>query len=141
MYVYKEYIHFDDWRSFEKFLNLDGFVYKFDLKSAYHHIDIFPSHQSFLSFSWHAKYYMFTSLPFGLVSAPFICTEVFHRLISYWHSYGIKMCLYLDDGVGITKTYDLAKQQSGFVRKTLLKVKLTCNDENLHGSPVKVLRG
>ena len=29
-HIYKEYIHFEDWHSFEKFLVLDGFVYKFD---------------------------------------------------------------------------------------------------------------
>ena len=38
-HLYKEYIRFDDWRSFEKFLVLDGFLFdKFDLKSGYHHI-------------------------------------------------------------------------------------------------------
>ena len=63
-HIYKEYIHFEDWRSFEKFLILDCFVYKFDLKSGYHHIDIFPSHQTFLGIYWGTKYYVFTILPF-----------------------------------------------------------------------------
>ena len=30
----------------------DHFVFSFDLKSGYNHVDIFPEHRKFLSFSW-----------------------------------------------------------------------------------------
>ena len=54
-----------------------GYACSFDLKSGYHHVDIFPSHQRFLGFSWtfpdgRTRYFAYTVLPFGLSSAPYI---------------------------------------------------------------------
>ena len=47
----------------------------FDIKSGYHHIEIFESHQQFLGFSWVlegvTKYFKFTVLPFELSVGPF----------------------------------------------------------------------
>ena len=51
-------------------------MFKFDLKSAYHHIDILDDHQTFLGFSWVVngvrKFFAFTVLPFGLSSVPYM---------------------------------------------------------------------
>lgn len=52
-----------------------------DLKSGYHHIDIFPENREFLAFSWSfadalVRYFMFSVLPFGLSSAPYIFTKL-----------------------------------------------------------------
>ena len=51
-------------------------VFSFDLKSAYHHIDICEEHMKFLSFKWPSvdgemKLYEFKVLPFGLTSAAY----------------------------------------------------------------------
>ena len=101
--VFKEYIRFDDWRSFESYLNKDNFVYKFDLKKGYHHIDICSEHQTYLGFSWvingELKYFVFTVLPFGLTSAPYIFTKVLRPILNLWHSRGIQISLFLDDGI------------------------------------------
>ena len=49
-----------------------NWFYSFDIKSGYHHIDIFPPDQVFLGFSWSfsgvTRYFKFTVLPFGLAS-------------------------------------------------------------------------
>ena len=45
-----------------------NWFYSFDIKSGYHHIDIFPPDQDFLGFSWSfsgvTRYFKFTVLPF-----------------------------------------------------------------------------
>ena len=46
------------------------YLFKFDLKSGYHHVEIFPEHRKYLAFSWDfgdgvVKYFQFTVLPFG----------------------------------------------------------------------------
>ena len=50
------------------------YLFSFDIKSGYHHIEIFPDDQQFLGFSWTdrgvAKYFKFTVLPFGLATGP-----------------------------------------------------------------------
>ena len=71
-HVFKEKIRFDDWRSFENYLQPNSFVFKFDLKQGYHHVDIFQDHQTFVGFSWKfdgvAKFLL--SLSYLLESAP-----------------------------------------------------------------------
>ena len=54
--------------------------FKFNLKSGYHHIEIFPAHRKFLSFSWDfgtgsLRHFQFSVLLFGLSSSPFIFTK------------------------------------------------------------------
>ena len=44
-------------------------MFAFDLKSGYHHVDIVEHHQKFLGFRWKAGFYVFTVLPFGLCTA------------------------------------------------------------------------
>ena len=57
-------------------------LFKFDFKSGYHHIEIFPAHRKFLTFAWDLgsgsfRYFQFCVLPFGPSSAPFVFTKTF----------------------------------------------------------------
>ena len=66
-------------------------LFKFDLKSGYHHIEIFPAHRKFLTFAWDfgtgsIRYFHFCVLLFGLSSAPFIFTKMFKSLLKSWRS-------------------------------------------------------
>jgi hypothetical protein len=66
-------------------------MYKFDLKSGYHHIDIHEHHPHFLGFYWQfgnkTKYFTFSVLPFGLCSSGHIFTKVVRVLVKYWKSF------------------------------------------------------
>ena len=64
----------------------DAYMFSIDLKSGYHHIEIVQEHQISLGFSWRAPdsvnelFYVFTVLPFGLSSAPYVFTKVLKPL-------------------------------------------------------------
>jgi len=77
-------------------------LFKFDLKSGYHHIDIHPDHQKYIGFSFKiqgiTRYFVFTCLPFGLSSAPHVFTKVIRPLVKSWRLKGYKIVVYLDDG-------------------------------------------
>ena len=80
-HVYKQRVKFDHWRTAINFFGKGTYFTKFDLKTGYHHLEIFPEHQPFLGFSWtypdgNTCYYMFSVLPFGLSSAPYIFTKL-----------------------------------------------------------------
>ena len=90
-------------------------------------MDIFPSHVVFLGFYLGTKCYVFTVPPLGLSSAPVLFTKVLCPLVSYWHSNGVKICLYLDDGAGIEKTYKTSRQNSALIKETLVSGN-ACND-------------
>ena len=51
-YIPKAKFRMEDWKVFLQYLLRGGYMYKFDLKSGYHHIDIYQSHQQFLGFQW-----------------------------------------------------------------------------------------
>jgi hypothetical protein len=66
-------IKFEAWRTAKQYMQIDSFGFIFDLKSGYHHIVIFPLHQTYLGFAWKfnniEQYLVFTVLPFGLQSS------------------------------------------------------------------------
>ena len=76
-FVKKSKIKFEDTKSFLECLVASpcAWACSFDIKSGYHHIEIFESDQQFLGFSWVfdgvTKYFQFTVLPFGLSVGPY----------------------------------------------------------------------
>lgn len=57
------------------------FLFTVDLKSGYHHIDMYQEHWQYLDFQWRDQYYVFTQLPFGLVPACYVFTKVMRQLV------------------------------------------------------------
>ena len=143
-HVYKDKIKFQDWKCFEHYLEgKEGYLFKFDLKNGYHHIDIFEPHQKFLGFSWvfkgNIQVFVFTVLPFGLTSAPFIFTKVVRPLVKYWRFNSVKITCFLDDGIGIEYNYEEAKRKSEFVQETLAKSGFIPNIQKSTWKPCKIL--
>ena len=42
LHIWKDRVKFEDWKVFSNYLTKDGYLFKFDLKSGYHHLDIYP---------------------------------------------------------------------------------------------------
>ena len=93
-FVWKQKFRCEDWRVLLSDVNKGDYLFSFDLKSGYHHIDIFPDHQTFLGFSWvfsgTVRYFCFASLPFGLSSAPYVFTKCL-RPLSFGGPTGLKL--------------------------------------------------
>ena len=51
-FILKQKVKFEDYKTALDLFQYGGYACSFDLKSGYHHVDIFPSHQRFLGFSW-----------------------------------------------------------------------------------------
>ncbi|CAP30763.2 Protein CBG11637 [Caenorhabditis briggsae] len=90
------------------FLEDAHYAATFDFKSGYHHIKIHEESQDLLSFTLTnpptAPYFSFRGLPFGLSTAPWLFTKIFKVLVLKWRAEGIKIFLYLDDGLIVGKT-------------------------------------
>lgn len=67
-----------------------------DLKDAYFHITIALEHRKYLRFTLGDDHYQFKALPFGITSAPRVFTKTMAVVISYLHTRGIMIFLYLD---------------------------------------------
>ena len=103
-------------------MHKSDYLFKFDIKIGYRHIDIFPGDHKFLGFSWTLdgveKYFVFTVLAFVLTIGPYIFTKLMRPLVAYWRFLTIKICVYLDDGLGAAQPLSTAIQQAGTVERT-----------------------
>ena len=69
-HIWKEKFKFEDIRNACVYLPFDHFMFKFDLKSGYHHIDILQEHQTsgvFLGCKWCKEVFCIYSSPFWLI--------------------------------------------------------------------------
>ena len=51
-FVYKQKFKCEDLSVATQIFDKDYYLFKFDLKSGYHHIEIFPEHRKYLAFAW-----------------------------------------------------------------------------------------
>ena len=71
-FLRKVHVKYEDWKTAMSYFSRGAYMFSFDLKSGYHHVEIFEGHQTYLGFSWkhsssnQVKFYVFTVLPFGL---------------------------------------------------------------------------
>ena len=49
-FIWKQKFKCEDWRVLLSYVNKGDYLFSFDLKSGYHHFDIFPVYQTFLGF-------------------------------------------------------------------------------------------
>ena len=91
----------EDWRVALSYFEKDAYLFSFDLKSGYHHLEKASEHQTFLSFSWKfhqaegCQYFVLSALPFGLSTVPYIFIKCVRLLEKYWRLQGVKIAIYL----------------------------------------------
>ena len=142
-FLWKDKIKFEDWNDALKYFHKDDFMFTFDLKSGYHHVDIFPDHYKYLGFSWPmngvVRYFTFTVLPFGLTSAPYIFTKCLRPLLKHGRGKGLFVVLYLDDGWGRESSRDDCEKAAVSVKSDLIASGLVPNKEKSVWCPTQIV--
>ena len=132
-FLKKQKVKYEDWKVAQSYFHKGSFMFSFDLKSSYHHIEIHPDYQCFLGFAWEFegdssfRYFVFTVLPFGLSTAPHIFNKLLKPLEKHWRIHGINMALFLDDGMFLEKTEYDCKEVSQRVQRDLHSAGLVAN--------------
>lgn len=144
LYIFKQKFKCEDISVALKVISKGFYLFKFDLKSGYHHVEIYPDHRKFLAFSWDfgdgvVKYFQFAVLPFGLSSAPYLFTKLLKPVLTSWRCKGIPMVIFLDDGLGGGANKIQAKINSLTVNADLLKFGFVVNEEKSLWEPVQVI--
>ena len=115
------------------------YVFTFDLKSAYHHVEIFEQHRQYLGFSWEfenqKRYFVFNVLPFGISTAGYVFTKLTRVPITYWRSQGKKVVMFLDDGIAGCDKQEEALEMSMTVRSDLAKLGFILAEEKCDWVP------
>ena len=123
----------------------DSYMFSFDLKSGYHHIEISQDHQTFLGFCWRAPdsnnevFYVFTVLPFGLSTAPYIFTKLLKPLEKHWRIQGTCIAIFLDDGWAIVQDKEGCLLKAQTVRQDLYGAGFVVNEEKSVWEPTQIL--
>ena len=112
---------YEDLRVVTDILEECDWFFSFDLRNGYHRVDIFEGHRKFLAFSFvygsENHYFVFASLLFGLSTAPYVFTKLLRPVVAYWRSNGIKISVYLDDGIGADRSRSLCSDRTVQVHK------------------------
>lgn len=120
-----------------------NWMFSFDIKSGYHHIDIFPDDQQYLGFSWVrdgvVRYFKFTVLPFGLATGPYIFTKVMRPLVKHWRASACKIVVYLDDGMGAASSFSTCMSQACKVKSNLQSSGFVPNNDKCVWFPTQKL--
>ena len=144
LYVYKQKFKCEDLRVALSIISRGFSLFKFDLKSGYHHVEIFRDHRKFLAFAWDfgdgkTRFFQFTVLPFGLSSAPYLFTKLLKPVIKMWRCHGIPTVVFLDDGLGGGATELIAKINSLKVNSDLIRFGFLVNSEKSQWDPSHVI--
>ena len=112
----------------------------FDLSSGYHHIEIHPEHQKFLSFEWtfeggSTKYFQFCVLLFGLPSACYVFTKVLRPFTKRWRGISIEAIIYIDGGIATSRSFELVKTAGELVKDDLVSAGFVINAEKSDFNP------
>ena len=75
------------------------------------------------------KFFVFTVLPFGLSSAPYVFTKILKPLEKHWKHQGICVAVFLDDGWGIEKDSQVCSIVADAVRTDLSKAGFVTNED------------
>ncbi|MCP3668061.1 MAG: hypothetical protein GY696_37160 [Gammaproteobacteria bacterium] len=126
------------------YLQRGCFLSAFDLQSAYHHIDVAEKDQTFLGFAWsfdgEIHYFVFTVLPFGLSTVPYVFTKLVRNLVLYWRKDGIKIVIYFDDAL-IVGADDLeCRRSSVIVQRDSRSAGWLTTDSKCQWEPVQIFR-
>jgi hypothetical protein len=104
----------------------DDYQVTYDLKSAYHHIQIHDLQTKFLGAAFltedgRRQYFIFLYLPFGLASAVHCITKLMKPINSYLHASSIRHSIFIDDGRILSKGQEKAEEDRKFVYDVLTK--------------------
>ena len=135
--LYKQKFKFEDCKHALAYFRPGCFFTKFDLKSGYHHVEIFPDHRKYRGFAWKItnekiRYFMFNVLPFGLSTAPYIFTKLVRPLVKLWRCRGFHPVVYLDDGLNIEDSLEHAHTASHHTRGDLYAFEFIVAEEKTY---------
>ena len=103
------------------------FLFCWDLKDGYWHVDLHPDFWTYMVFEWEGKLYYWLVMPFGCAPACWVFTMIIRALISHCRLYGLKCLSYIDDGLGGDWPYEQAVKMSKLVQKVFVSAGFILN--------------
>ena len=121
MFLWKQKFKYEDMHTALEMAEVGDYMV---LKSGYHHINIHPDFWEYLGFSWAStngeeKYLVFKVLSFGLATTCFVFTKVMQQFTKRWRGMGIRVVVYIDDGLVLAHSFEGAQRAASTVKSDL----------------------
>ncbi len=114
----------------------DWFV-AIDLKDAYFHVSILPTHRKFLRFAFRGKAYQYRVLPFGLALSPCTFTKCVDAVLAPLRLQGVRILNYIDDWLILAQSERRAAQHRDVVLAHMKVLGLRLNPKKSVLSPLQ----
>ena len=113
-------------------------VLSIDLSHAYLHTPIHPNSRKYLRFCHRSQVFQFTSLPFGLVTAPQVFTMIVKEVKLMALSRGVRLHQYLDDWLIRSQSQEEAQVNTQAVVDQTQSLGWIINQEKSELKPIQV---
>ena len=113
-------------------------VSSIDLSDAYLHIPIHPNSRKYLRFCYKAQVFQFTSLPFGLATAPQVFTMIVKEVKLMALSRGLRIRQYMDDWLIRSQSQEKAQVDTQAVVDLTQSLGWIINQEKSELKPTQV---
>ena len=108
---------------FTKVVKKGAWAVFYDLKSAFHHVEVIVKHRRFLGFSirvdGEVRYFRYNQMPFGYRDASRILTKIMRTPVNKWRSQGIANYIHIDDGLVYKHTKEECEKAARTVKEDL----------------------
>ena len=128
-FIYKSRFRLEGYEIIISMLRPNDFMCSVDLKDAFLMYSVHPDFYCFLCFDWEGVRYCFTSMPFGLTSAPRIFTKVLKVVLVFFRGRGLRVTAWFDDLIIMADSVNLLLEHLYFVRLTLRSLGFLLNDK------------
>jgi hypothetical protein len=106
---------------------------KLDLSNCYLSFHLHPDAVEHFAFCFEGKHYAFTRMPFGLSSAPYICTQLLSVVAYKLRQLGLVLVRYLDDFLLISSTEEQAARDLLVAQQVFRHYGLVVNPDKTEG--------
>lgn len=110
-------------------LRQGDWMYKVDVKKAYCHVPMAAEQRRLLQFEVNGTLYRFTTLPFGVSSAPRLFSKLLRPVQALLGQCGIRSVFYLDDLLVLGDTMLQAERNGLLLRRLLQALGFTVNED------------
>ena len=103
----------------EQLFGPDSWIFTWDLKDGYFHLDMHQDCWTYLCFEWEGRLLHFAQCPNGIASGCWAFTKVVGAAVDYLRSQGLRCLKYIDDGIGGADSYVESRRLSLLTAQTL----------------------
>ena len=103
--IWYEHFKMEGLHTVQQLIRRNEVITKVDLTDFYMHFLIGKADRRYMWFMWEGKKFECTSMPFGLASALRLATKMMALVIRYLRSCGLRVAIYIDDVILLSRSY------------------------------------